>query len=229
MTYLKLIIRSSRYINLYKNSHISYLNYIGRDLLFDYTIVKYRSCTKGRSKVIQSFNPYSLYIHFSGHRQILELLLQSGADLKYEIPSNEYAITAPLIAAASAGDAEIVEVLLQHGANINAINNYNEYTALISAVEGGHLKVVEHLLQRGADPDIIAPYGDVFFTALHFAANFEFDANPETVYTMLRLLLLSGANIKLEELIRNHPDIHVSYAKTGLNIFQSVVRSPPEN
>ena len=121
-----------------------------------------------------------------------------------------YAITAPLIAAASAGDADIVEVLLQHGANINAINNYNEYTARISAVEAGHTKVVELLLQWSAEPDIIAPYGDVFYTALHFAANFEFDANPESVYTMLRLLLLSGANVKFEELIQKHPDIHVS-------------------
>ncbi len=88
----------------------------------------------------------------------------------------------------------------------------NEYTPLISAIDGGHVPVVEQLLSQGADPNIIAPSGDdtVWYSPLHFAAIYEPAAeNPEINFTMMRLLLLSGANVKFTELVEAHSDIKI--------------------
>ncbi len=108
-----------------------------------------------------------------------------------------------------------IQILLKHGSNINVIDNKtcnNEYTPLISAIDGGHVPVIEELLSQGADPNIIAPSGDdtVWYCPLHFAAIYEpAPENPEINYTMMRLLLLSGANVKFKELVEAHPDIKI--------------------
>jgi ankyrin repeat protein len=52
------------------------------------------------------------------------------------------------------GYADIVRVLLQYGADVNAIAEDDGYTALHLAVYYGHLEVVITLLQKGADINI---------------------------------------------------------------------------
>lgn len=53
--------------------------------------------------------------------------------------------------AASWGPAEIVEIMLDMGANINAADEENEMTALSYASEWGNVPVVQLLLERGAN------------------------------------------------------------------------------
>jgi ankyrin repeat protein len=55
-----------------------------------------------------------------------------------------------LIEAANKGDSEVVEALLDSGADINARDERNQ-TALHHAANGGHTPVVKLLLERGAD------------------------------------------------------------------------------
>ena len=57
-----------------------------------------------------------------------------------------------LIAAASNGDHDAVNSLLEHGADSN-IPDKNGWTALMWAAENGHAASVEALLEHGADPD----------------------------------------------------------------------------
>jgi len=64
----------------------------------------------------------------------------------------------PLYIAASRGLGHIAECLLDHGADINARNGFDDQTALYVACERGHEVVVDLLLSRGADP-IIASIG----------------------------------------------------------------------
>lgn len=62
---------------------------------------------------------------------------------------------------------DIVQVLVQHGADVNIPNNYNR-TPLYSAISDNSLNVVKLLLEQGAHADFSGTKGCK--TALHFAA-----------------------------------------------------------
>ena len=55
------------------------------------------------------------------------------------------------MAASQEGHVEIVELLLQNGADVNARNKYNGKTALMQASKNGHYTTVQLLLKAGSD------------------------------------------------------------------------------
>ena len=55
--------------------------------------------------------------------------------------------------ACSNGSIDLVERLLQHGADVDAVDN-DGVTPLMRASFGGHLRVVQLLLTRGADTSL---------------------------------------------------------------------------
>ena len=69
--------------------------------------------------------------------------------------------------AAHSGHMEVVQLLLDKGAQPNEINEYT--TPLHLAAIGGHKELVQLLLQRGADPNIQNRNGD---TALCLAIEY---------------------------------------------------------
>lgn len=74
-------------------------------------------------------------------------LLFSGAD-----PNTEFEGTSALSASASADHADIVLLLIAHGANVN---NRETSPPLSAAVEAGHADVVRILLSHGADVTVL--------------------------------------------------------------------------
>lgn len=80
--------------------------------------------------------------------EIVELLIQRGADINARGPENETA----LLVAAKWGYANIVRLLLHHGANINDVDS-KERGALFNAASGNNQDVVVCLLKRGIDVD----------------------------------------------------------------------------
>lgn len=72
----------------------------------------------------------------------------------------------PLIQAASDGDLERVQTLLNQGANLNA-QTLKGYTALMLAAAGNHGAIVQALLAKGADLNLQTDKG---YTALMLAA-----------------------------------------------------------
>ena len=56
----------------------------------------------------------------------------------------------PLHKASSNGHSEIVEILLQNGAEVNALNEF-DFTPLHFAAQNGHFAIVETLLTHGAE------------------------------------------------------------------------------
>jgi hypothetical protein len=87
-----------------------------------------------------------IYAALHGHIEIVNLLLSRGASLH-----NDGECT--LMQSAVMGGQNLVELLLDAGAEINARNKYGE-TALMYAVSWGKTSVVKLLLDRGADPNI---------------------------------------------------------------------------
>ncbi len=84
------------------------------------------------------------------------LLVRAGADVNMELDDNE---TRPLHIAAQEGFIAGVKGLLDHGADIEAVNGDGE-TPLLVAVRRQRFAVVELLLQRGADAGHTDAYGN---------------------------------------------------------------------
>lgn len=77
--------------------------------------------------------------------ECVELLCNMGADTEAE---SDYGTA--LLGAVSAGDLEIVKILVNHGANVNYVNNDGS-TPYEMAVYKGYEDIAEYLLKRGAD------------------------------------------------------------------------------
>jgi len=84
------------------------------------------------------------------------LLVRAGADVNMELDENE---TRPLHIAAQEGFIAGVKGLLDHGADIEAVNSDGE-TPLLIAVRRQRFAVVELLLTRGADAGHTDTYGN---------------------------------------------------------------------
>jgi len=77
-------------------------------------------------------------------------LLEKGASVDL-VDKGDYSA---MMLAASNNYADIVELLLQHGAAVNRVETTNGWTALIWAAKLGHDESVRVLLKYHADPSI---------------------------------------------------------------------------
>ena len=57
--------------------------------------------------------------------------------------------------AASNGHVDVAKVLIQNGADVNAVHNEVKRTALHHAAEYGHVDVAKVLIQNGADVNAV--------------------------------------------------------------------------
>ncbi len=86
----------------------------------------------------------------------------------------------PLMIAARSGSAEMVALLLDHGADIEGVWTTPGFTPLIGAASTGHVPVIELLLKRGARTDAHTDQGA---TALHIAAQ---SNQPEAIKALVK-------------------------------------------
>ncbi len=86
-----------------------------------------------------------------------EELLRLASDLNEPPPPNRDPRVGggltPLVFAARIGDLESVRVLLEAGADINQVTEY-DWTALLAAVNNRYYQLAHYLLEHGADPNI---------------------------------------------------------------------------
>jgi ankyrin repeat protein len=117
----------------------------------------------------QPGNPNSicLPLHIAaslGHKQMVKILLNNGANIHAQGGCYRFALTA----AAVGGDISMMRLLLDQGAVLRAQDMEKE-TALHGAVIGGHLNAVKFLIEQGLDPNVSGDQG----TALELAVNCE--------------------------------------------------------
>ncbi|KAJ7024967.1 ankyrin repeat-containing domain protein [Mycena alexandri] len=127
-----------------------------------------------------SMDPEIIVASYYGHKEIVRILLDKGADVN--AARGEYG--SALQAAATGGHTDVVRILLDNSANINAAGGYNG-SSLQAAAARGHTDIVCILLDKGAD--VNAAEGD-YGSSLQAAA-----AGGHT--EIVRILLDKGANV----------------------------------
>lgn len=126
------------------------------------------------------FHPRQLYLSVKqGELQKVILMLLDNLDPNFQ--SDQQSKRTPLHAAAQKGSVEICHVLLQAGANINAVDK-QQRTPLMEAVVNNHLEVARYMVQLGG---CVYSKEEDGSTCLHHAAKI---GNLE----MVSLLLSTG-------------------------------------
>lgn len=110
----------------------------------------------------------------------LQAMLDAGCSADFEVDANG---RWPLHWAAHKCSVQTIDVLLSHGASIEARDSHGE-TPLLVACSSGEVGVARRLLEAGADPNARSCSG---FTPLHHAA-------ARGNATLLRALLERGAD-----------------------------------
>ncbi|CAD7700374.1 unnamed protein product [Ostreobium quekettii] len=168
------------------------------------------------------------YAGSAGKGDVLKLLVESGCPVNAMSTGN--LSCSALYCAASSGQLEAVDLLLQHGAEVDAICT-NDCTALHVAASNGHAQVVKRLLEAGADPDLQAANGAA---AIHNAVNnlhlealemlltadCDVDIQNSGGNTALHIAASKGSQELVQEILKAGCDVHIKNAK-GWQAVQS--------
>ena len=126
---------------------------------------------------INKYNKTALLIAcMDGKIDAINVLLEAGADTNI---ADTYGHTCLHKAVNANCDKQTVQTIIDHGADVNAINKYNE-TALLIACINGRTDAINVLLEAGADTNIADTYGH---TCLHKAVNA--NCGKQTVQTII--------------------------------------------
>jgi ankyrin repeat protein len=139
-----------------------------------------------------SFPPLTWAIKY-GHIDCAKILLKAkDIDVNVQKPFDDTALTM----AAAKGDFEMVQLLLQAGANVNATGAWC-CTALINAASGGFQDIVQLLLQI---PKInINSQSSTGCTALNAAINKDHTAINKDYTAIIAMLLAAGADCTIPQ------------------------------
>ena len=119
-----------------------------------------------------------------GHYQIVQLLLEKGADVNAQ--GDRFRESA-LQAASEGGHYQVVQLLLEKGADVNAQGSEFGNALLLASYEG-HYQVVQLLLENGADVNTQDPdFGNALQTASYRGH-----------YQVVQLLLEKGADVNYQ-------------------------------
>jgi ankyrin repeat protein len=102
-----------------------------------------------------------------------------------------------LSVAASNGNLDLVRLLVQHGAIVDAGKEADRRTPLINASARGHSEVVRYLISRGAD--VNAKGGVITPLLAAFSGRYSSFNNPRDIEETIYVLLENGADINVQD------------------------------
>jgi uncharacterized protein len=119
-------------------------------------VVRLRAVVDDDPSLVNAWSPDGFTpLHFAaffGHPAAAKLLTERGAELEARSTNKQFAFDArPLHSASAAGQREVCEILLDAGADVNAVQ-HGGYTALLDAAQNKNTELIDFLLERGADP-----------------------------------------------------------------------------
>ena len=112
-------------------------------------------------------------------------------------------------------DTELVKILLDAGAIVNPGSGESP---LFSAVDCGNVEVVNLLVSAGADVNFIAGDEDYSYTPLHRAIECEVDITDGAIISMVRTLLLAGADPQVGSICEGEIETPLEAAMTRKSI-----------
>ena len=168
-----------------------------------------------------------------GNTDAINILLNAGADPNIPDCKGATCIHHAVIKGCS---KDVLETIMNHGADVNATNKNNE-TALMLACEKGSKEAINVLLSAGADPSIAKADGD---TGLHYAVYG--DCNKEVLQSILRhgvdvnatnkknvaALMIAchkGNTDSIDTLLNAGADLNIPDCKGAMCIHHAVVNS----
>ena len=124
----------------------------------------------------------------ASHTKCVKLLTKYGADVN--LTTNGWT---PLMVACLDGHKDIVEILLESGADVNATSEIG-WTPLLAAVLGDQYDCAETLIEAGADVNIDVAFRYAALNHKKNALGFAVDIAEYSI-NMVKLLLLSGMQL----------------------------------
>jgi ankyrin repeat protein len=95
-----------------------------------------------------------------GHLEVARLLLDAGEDPDRYNPKGNHGHSTPLHQAVWSGHADVVRLLVEHGARLDIKDTIYQGTPLGWAEYGGHAEIADYLRQRSATPSVRSPTAD---------------------------------------------------------------------
>jgi ankyrin repeat protein len=184
-------------------------------------------CQISSSIVDPRYNKHFIDAILAGNNAMVKHLLSLGiADVNFhdgKMTGLQYAATA--------GNEDLFQLLLENGANVNApvAHNYGR-TALQAASEGGHLAVVDRLLEKGANLNAEAAQNRgraalqaasegghlaVVDRLLEKGANINAEAAPIGGRTALQAASEGGHLMVVDRLLENGANVNAEAADDG--------------
>uniref|UniRef100_A0A8D0BQH4 BCL3 transcription coactivator n=1 Tax=Salvator merianae TaxID=96440 RepID=A0A8D0BQH4_SALMN len=149
-----------------------------------------------------------------GSLQCLQELLD-GSPTPLDLEARNFEGFTPLHIAVGTSNQDLTLTLLEHGADIDAVDIKSGRSPLLHAVENNNLDVVELLLQHGANVNAQSYGGN---TALHAASG-------RGLLDMLRLLVRNGADSSLKN-YHNDTPLMVAKNKRVIDILRGKASRP---
>lgn len=163
----------------------------------------------------------------SGQPRIARFLIDNGANVNVRDDRGRQ----PLFTASLLGTKEIVELLVNHGAEINPSEKDSPNIPLHAALRRGHYEIAKYLISKGADVLVVSQSG---YTALHAACesgnpqivelaispNSNLNAKDKTGVTPLRLAAQAHDSVEIAAILIKHgADVNIpdEDGRTALN------------
>lgn len=147
------------------------------------------------------------YSCLEGRFQIVKWMLNNGVpvDSSPSFASKEFESECfPIHAAAKSGRIEIIEMLLQFGADINMKSKQKQYTPLMFV--SNKAEVIDFMIENGADPTLVDIFGN---NSLH--------KSIEASNTNLAIKLLSNTNLIDTQNNQQETPMHIALKLFGEN------------